>query len=399
MKKINSSKNKKMSQIVRSSLYDHGENIVLSSSNQGLDLFSSHDVTEDSHEVVKLCRSVIFSGDNLVNVSFPYTKEYTEDMKDEWKTLFSLKHKLFYPSYEGCIVRVFFEKDQWWYVTNHKLNAFDSHWGSQKSFGEMLLQTCTKEELEASLDKTKQYTFLVRFNSENAMVCLPSSDESPVFHVGTFCVKNGTYTFSPFDTCLIPHPTVLDLKSESDLLEFMYSTSHRKVQGVVCLSGTPTSVDNEWSNLQVFKVYSAPYSRASSLRGSTVDPKTRYIELYQKGSPDELKEYQDQFSEHTETFYEMRNRLQEICQFIYNSYVARYILKQQVVVPPQEFSVMKKCHEWHHQNMVTNKINLSKVEEMLKSQPTDVISRMLFVEKEKRMMKESPIKPKTTSPS
>jgi hypothetical protein len=78
-----------------------------------------------------------------------------------------------------------------------------------------------------------------------------------------------------------------------------------------------------------------------------------------------------------EDFDNYENIIYEIAKSIYNAYVARYIRKQYVIVPKEEFEVIKQCHSWHLSNRAENTINLDRVIKILNSQPVTNMNHMI----------------------
>ena len=80
-----------------------------------LDLFTYTTCTNDEmSEMVKNSRGVVYANDELILQSFPYTPEFNEYEIDKIETHLTdamVKNTLFYDSYEGTLIRVFYFKD------------------------------------------------------------------------------------------------------------------------------------------------------------------------------------------------------------------------------------------------------------------------------------------------
>ena len=76
-------------------------------------------------------------------------------------------------------------------------------------------------------------------------------------------------------------------------------------------------------------------------------------------------------------FQEYYNIIFEICQNIYRSYVDRYIKKRYVVIPKEEFFVMKQCHQWYLSNPEVNRISLERVVTIMNTQTPIHINRLI----------------------
>ena len=79
----------------------------------------------------------------------------------------------------------------------------------------------------------------------------------------------------------------------------------------------------------------------------------------------------------TDTFEEYENTIYKICQDIYNSYVKRYILKEYVTLPKEEYIVSKACHTWHLEDRAKHRISVRKVQEKMNEQPANNINKMI----------------------
>jgi hypothetical protein len=94
------------------------------------------------------------------------------------------------------------------------------------------------------------------------------------------------------------------------------------------------------------------------------------------------------FPEQSKQFNEYEGFIQDLGNFIYDSYVNRFIKKQYVNVPVEEFGIMKKCHDWHSENRFENRISIHKVMEIINNENPTIINRMirrLKLEKNKKL--------------
>lgn len=79
----------------------------------------------------------------------------------------------------------------------------------------------------------------------------------------------------------------------------------------------------------------------------------------------------------TSIFDDYENCLYNIAQSIYKSYVQRFIKHNQVVVPREEFQVIRECHSWHLSDRNTNRISLEKIITVLNKQPPTNLNHMI----------------------
>jgi len=69
--------------------------------------------------------------------------------------------------------------------------------------------------------------------------------------------------------------------------------------------------------------------------------------------------------------------IKNIANDILQAYISRFIKKNYVEVPVEEFQVIKACHTWHIENRIENKINITKVMDVLNQQPATNINKMI----------------------
>ena len=95
--------------------------------------------------------------------------------------------------------------------------------------------------------------------------------------------------------------------------------------------------------------------------GNEPSIKFRYLQLrLHKENTDDLFRLYPKFAD---TFEEYENVIYKICENIYESYVNRYIHKQYVTLPKEEYTISKECHKWHMEDRVKNRISMRKVQE------------------------------------
>ena len=351
----------------------------------GLDLFCYiHCETTDSN-IRKQCRGVVFKGDDLVMKGFPYTIEYTEnenqtDINENIVSVFD--QCSFYEAYEGSLIRMFHYSDKWFLTTNRKLDAFRSKWASKESFGSFFKQALetefeTNERLKSAvsvdrenddvierfqsiLDKSKQYMFLLLNNNDNRIVC--SSPVRPtVFHVGTFI----NFELNTEDDIYLNYPKKLEFKNINELYKYTDTIDYRHLQGVIVFAP---------NNLQ-YKILNEEYYELYKIRGNEPSIKFRYLQVRMNKKYNEGLKYL--YPEYKDAFAEYENYIYDIANSIIGSYIDRFIKKNYVTVPLEEFQVVRECHSWHLQDRLFNKINLNKVIDILNQQPATNINRMI----------------------
>lgn len=352
-----------------------GDKVGVMDQEDGLRVLNYHYCDRDSPDDLKKVRGWVQETDtgNILFETFPYTEEYNnnEDLSflgqnvlEEWDVYYSL---------EGCLLRVFWHKDRWYISTNKKLNAFKSRWSSRKSFGDMFREGLVYmnngdenvlENMLEKLDKTKVYFFLVRYNNENRVVCSAPKNPDCVYFIGSWDEskvldrewKNSVRVST--STAIQEIPTTLhDIVEKIDIQEY---------QGVILF--------HKSKNIQV-KIYSQEYEKLYKIRGNNPNIRFRYLEV--RKNPDVLQDFIRLYPLYEDLFLEYENILYQLAKLIRYYYIQRYIKNKYVTLPKEEYILMKKCHDWYLLDRNENKINVSKVLEILNNEETLALYKMI----------------------
>ena len=346
---------------------------------ESLEMFCYNKSPSETTDIKALeCRGIVFHGDNLVLPGYPYTYEHTTADMDKlvFGEDFFADAKIFV-SHEGNLIKLFYFNNRWYIATNRKFNAFKSKWASKDSFGTLFKKALTSlaetsEEFRAKLpegeepvlDKfysllnpSKQYIFLTRNSEENRIVCSPP-DVPTVYHVGTFI--DGKLDIE--ENVGVPFPEALSFASAAELKAYVEGIDYTKSQGVIIFLP---------NNCHQVKIYNTEYMNLFRLRGNEPSIKFRYLQVRmdKKQRHALAKLYPNNVGE----FQKYEELLYDISKIILGAYTQRYIKKNYVTVPRQEYKVIKACHDWHREDMKNNRISQDKVMEILNEQaPTDI---------------------------
>ena len=352
----------------------------------GLDLFSYVNCNANESEILKQCRGVVFKGDELILKGFPYTYEYSEhENLEEIDEIVNFDNCSFYDSHEGAVIRLFNYGDKWFLSTNRKLDAFRSKWASKDSFGSFFKKALQREFRENNqliekvgkiseedeenvidiftekvLDKNKQYMFLLLNNNENRIVCDPPEIPT-IFHVGTFIDGN----LSMNEDVYIPYPVKHDFTSLEQLFTYVREIEYKKLQGIIVFAP---------NNLQ-FKIFNRDYQYLYNARGNEPSIKFRYLQVRMDKDLNEALRFL--YPDFISNFEQYENHIYDIADSINKAYIDRFIKKNYVTVPVEEFNVIRQCHSWHIENRLENKININKVIDVLNGEPATNINRMI----------------------
>jgi hypothetical protein len=354
--------------------------LVDSDEDSKLDMFCYIKCSDTDTELIKQCRGVVFSGNDLVMKAFPYTNEYNHiEIDDINKSLGDFNDWSFYEAQEGALVRVFNFGGKWFVSTHRKLNAFRSKWSSNESFGTSLKNALSAEEennqefrerlpegdnildrFQSTLDVTKQYMFLIRNTKDNRIVC--STPERPtVFHVGTFV--DGVLVMN--ENVNIPSPVNITFMNIDELLAFVDKISYKDYQGVIGFTK-----DN-----RQMKILNKDYQDLFRSRGNEPSIKFRYLQI--RMNRIFVNMLYHLYPDMADTFDEYENTIYDIARSIYRAYVQRFIKKSYVTVPREEFAIIRECHSWHLSNRTENRISLDKIVRVMNQQSPTQINHMI----------------------
>ncbi len=355
----------------------------------GLQLWSYSHCNDDSSESVKQCRGVVLDGDKIVSRMFGYTQEYTEKDEDIIRSELSLYDGQLYavPAIEGTIIRLFHSHNRWFLSTFRKLDAYNSRWGSEKTFGELFQQALYNEythynpdfkstlgEVEdpshlfdrfcSVLDVNNTYTFILQTTSDTRQVC-KGEDPQRMWFMGLFD-KDGSF-----------HPTSDSVPIHSPFEKIRNTTvdivmTRVKLTDITLHQGLMVYLPN---NTQI-KISHSSYSELQAIRGNTPSILSRYMEVY--SDADTKDRLRAMYPERTWQFDMVEKNIKAVCGYIHRVYIGRYIKKQYIFVHPLLNYLLKELHTKYIQTR--EPVTLQTVEAMIARQPGKIISQLDQIE-------------------
>ena len=344
-------------------------------------MYSYTNCNDDDEYPLKKCRSIILNGDNVVMQSFPYTIKYNHNDLDniEKNIQSNFKKFTFYDSHEGVLIRMFYFDEQWILSTNYKLNAFNSKWSSNESFGTSFKKALESEiqnnsslnkiipqndkslleRFQSTLDIKKQYMFLVRNNEDNRIVSLVPNRPT-LYHVGTIVNNEIVMT----EDCKIPYPKKHKFINIDDLINYVSKIDICNLQGVICFSSDKN-----------YKILNSKYMDLYNVRGNEPNINFRYLQC--RMNYELTNKLLDLYPNMNNVFNEIENIIYNVAKVLYNSYVQRYIKKIFVTVSSQEFIIIRECHQWHKLDSKNNKINLEKIINIINNQTPTYLNNII----------------------
>ena len=128
------------------------------------------------------------------------------------------------------------------------------------------------------------------------------------------------------------------------------------------------------NNVQ-YKIFNTEYAKLYGVRGNEPSIKFRYLQVRMDKRYNNLMHYL--YPSFSSVFDDYENIIYTIGKRIHKAYFDRFIKNLFVKVPPEEFNVIRKCHNWHLENRLQNKISLNKVMEILNEEPATNINKMI----------------------
>lgn len=318
----------------------------------------------DSHDW-KMQRSVVKDHqDNIVAMSLPYTDEYVLKEGVEIPAL-DIENYTVYPSVEGTLMRVFHDHGKWYISTNRKLDAFKSYWSSHFSFGQLfvnnVLHLCKDGKIETffeRLETSNVYFFLLKPTVESRIVCHIDTNRPSLYYLGSLEMsKQAEGCALAMDGNTIPEVnrmTPLELSNVDDVLEFVRNVNVWEYQGVILFHRT--------KNIQV-KILNDYYKYLWSIRNNNPNLFLRYFEI--RTNPKLLEDFFKLYPKFVTVADRFEYQIFEVSKHLHQAYVDRYIRKQYVSLPKQEYVILKKAHDWHNVDRNYNRIYRTKMLQLL----------------------------------
>jgi hypothetical protein len=357
----------------------------LTDSNKNLKIYSYTKCDKTCDDMHKKSRGIVFNNDNFLVSSNGWTPEFTNDNLEEMRTCFtSDTNPVIFNSEEGCLLRVFYFEDKWYLITHKKLNAFNSRWVSENSWGDMFvdgLKTLNKtlDSFYESLDKDRVYWFIVRYNKDNRMVC--QAPEVPtIYHVGT--VFNNTLTFD-IDIG-IPYPQKHNFTTVEEMVEYVEKKGFDSIQGLMVFMKNSS-----------FKLYNTEYHKYLLARGNSSSIIFRYLQV--RMDREQRERLCTLYPSFLNTFDKVETKFYEIARNITSGYINRYQYGKYVEFPKSEFeSIVRPLHNWHLEDKHSNHVDFNKVIDFLNEQSPKYLNylrkkREKFTKERPRLLKTLPL--------
>lgn len=296
----------------------------------------------DQSENLKIVNGVVYTHqDEQVAGIFPETVEVSaaEYALDD-------PEKIFFPSYEVTLIRVFLHGGVWHLTTTRKLDAFDSYWGSAKSFGAYFQETVEQISgipLDAFLQSLKQdqvYFFLLPTHDEQR-IGVARTPRAPKLFLGGI-EKGGEALYGdklPSDERNI-WEYLQPLKFDSEAALRQYIADRRAAREDVETTGVIHCAATGFT-----RVLAADYLELYRLRNNEPNVQARYISLLCAREDGPARAFKKQHP----LLRFVEKDLARLVDKMYKIYLERYIRKNYYKVHPVAHFLLKKCHAVYHE--------------------------------------------------
>jgi len=326
------------------------------------------DCFNDSSNEIKSCRGLIYKNNVLLCKSFPFTSEYlfNEDVVENKLHECLINKGIFFPSYEGSIVRVWNDEDKWFVSTHKKIDASKSRWGSNKTFKDLFIEnlfpnSTQKEEDFINFCNTKLlkdiiYIYLIKTTLDNRIVC--RNEENKLYYLGNFNRNdNFQYDYDSNFECenvsILPKLNILSyedfrLKIEENERDI---NNYNETQGILCLSPNGDNI----------KFVNPLYYKYNLVRGNSPNILYRYIELKKQLDFETIDNLRELYKEENDLINDFENSLRHIKLNILRNYIKRYINKSLAVVPPEQHRILVDLYNQYLNDPQNNRLTIDLV--------------------------------------
>ena len=342
-------------------------------------MYSYQECDRESPVEKQAIRGAVLSvSDTWIAPSFGYNPEYTDEEIVRLDT--PIDSYQFFFSEEGTLLRLFHVagNDKWYLATHRKLDAFQSRWGNDQSFGDLFVDALAVpfpdiprenrlSHLTDTLSRDSVYVFLVK--SHYRWICTPP--ESPqVIHVGTFMPGGDegageSQSHHPFrfdhtqPLAGFPQPKPVTFASWEEVSQTVRNLDPVTYQGVIGFTPQQGAA---------IKVLNSKYQEYTTIRGNESSLLFRYLSVRMDASI--VFALLQLYPEKQTWFLAVETALMKIAFALHVAYINRYVKKQYVVVPSREYQIVKALHAHYMADRQNHRITLPVVHAILHQHPS-----------------------------
>lgn len=286
-------------------------------------LYHINQVDINSPESVKNVRGIICKDDKVVCKAFSFTNEFTLD--SEYFNIyvpnnFDYTSSVVLDTYEGTVVRYWYDDDTWHLSTYRKIEAGQSKWNnSSKTYLDYFIECLGRlgirpVELYSKLDKNKVYVFQITNDNQNRMVVGGLTKE--IYSLGSFDrTQKFKYSFDAPETG-IPTPTKHNIQNKASLVNLVQSIDETKqVIGISLITAEG----------KIIKIINNTYEKKRDIRGEASNVYIRYLEV--RSEPSKKQELINLFPTNQTQFNDVEMDVKDfISKYIYKLYKNRFYM-------------------------------------------------------------------------
>lgn len=234
----------------------------------------------------------------------------------------------------GTLIRAYWTQSGWRISTTAVMNAYDSYWGSEKSFGEMVADSlggkhfAQATELVSELREHCSYQFI-----------LQQSESSPpvLHHIGTYDNINHKYV----SQVLTNYPPIMTVTC--DTLEDIRALLAFNAHGVIFY---PQAAEADQAPR--YKMLTSTFSAHRALLGNTPDLYLRFIECWTEGTTAQLMQKHPQF---VPIGAAVMNGVNQAVVNLHEAYMKRFVKKEVSMAGVNYFyrPFISQLHSLYHQ--------------------------------------------------
>jgi hypothetical protein len=324
--------------------------------NQSKEQIYAHETPEFQQAIEQAVGTILTKDTNTICCfGFPKT---TEVSSAEASTALAAAGPYLVSKYvPGTLIRAYWTQSGWRISTTAVMNAYDSYWGSEKSFGDMVAESlggkhfAQATELLSELREHCSYQFILQ--------------PGVLHHIGTYDNINLKYV----SQVLTNYPPIMTVTC--DTLEDIRALLALNAHGVIFY---PQAA--EASQAPRYKMLTSTFSAHRALLGNTPDMYLRFIECWTEGTTAQLMQTHPQF---VPIGAAVMNGLNQAVVSLHEAYMKRYVKKEVTMLGVNYYyrPFISQLHSQYHLNKKYEKTTYDTVYKHLLSSHPKVILFLL----------------------
>jgi hypothetical protein len=202
-------------------------------------------------------------------------------------------------------------------------------------------------------------------------VCTVDPQQEPISYIGSLSKESlfGPLTISdelPDEFAALPRLSPISFETWDAVIDDVRTTDIWTYQGILLF--------DTQENKQI-KLISSAYKEMWDVRNNSSNLCTRYLEIRQ--NPSLVALFFRLYPRLAPLSDALEDKLQYLSTYLYQCYVDRYIRKQHVILPKQEYIVIKKAHAWYNEDRVNHRMYRGKILSLLNEESPSSLYSML----------------------